>query len=563
MKFYLYVNKNNVFDYLSRNIIASSEVVQDIKNYRTIGNKLDYFLFITHKKLNRMCREKGIADVEMVCPMTLEISDIQEMDGKAVLISINENNPEYQYDSLSNYDSEKHVGACVVGEIPFSRIEKIYFDSLEDMEMFNRPSPDYWYPKEKYELLPSDFSDELELDLNEEKILETCGLIKEDIISEIQQRERYRAALLNFVNGSLNWQYGKYIFSFDNCFQQLFGLSDESLNTLLPHYLDMKDRDNVEYLSLIPNTYEKSPEFDQVIYDKTFDIFSQNVFNKSRQPKDVSELLEIIKNDLKASIEKETDYTFLSDRIEDIEGLILDSNNLSPEEIMANIPEAIDVLKAIIFVAKNSTNYNDFLESLKAYHVDNITKRRAMTLWGALNGLYGMPGEGFNKDNNEIWTFIESLSFERFDSTSVRVKKPLVTIENGKVFNIEIKEEEIITAEEIRSLILSQSTDKLHDVFYEKLLEVAKRLCGSDKKAEVKGYIIHTASADLNEIKRGDLLNADSKKILEQLLKDYKKSCPNKELLYKDFVENPSNFEQVFESDKEYWKKVYRNRVNA
>ena len=89
-------------------------------------------------------------------------------------------------------------------------------------------------------------------------------------------------------------------------------------------------------------------------------------------------------------------------------------------------------------------------------------------------------------------------------------------------------------------------------------MDVSKRICGSDKKAEAKGYIVHSASVDLSEIKKGDLLNANSKKILEQLLKDYKKSEPNKELLYKDYVENQANFARVFESDQEYWKRVYK-----
>ena len=208
MKLYLYVNKNNLFDFLSRNIIASDIIVEDIKNYRTIGRKLDSFLFVTHKKLDRKSRENGIDEVEMVYPITLEISNISEIDGKAVLIKCNGEVVEYVYDSLINYDENNHIGACIIGEIPFARISKIYFDNQDDMDMFNRPSPDYWFPVSKYDILPSDFLEELDLRLDEEKVLECCGIKKEDIIIEIQKRERYRASVLNFVNGSLNWQYG-------------------------------------------------------------------------------------------------------------------------------------------------------------------------------------------------------------------------------------------------------------------------------------------------------------------------------------------------------------------
>ena len=113
MKFYFYTNKNILFDFLGRNIIAPDPIVKDIKRYRTIATASNYFLFITHKKLDRKSREQGIAEPEFVYPVTLELSEVQENDGQAVLVSRSEMTLEYILAPLSEYDAEKHIGVPI------------------------------------------------------------------------------------------------------------------------------------------------------------------------------------------------------------------------------------------------------------------------------------------------------------------------------------------------------------------------------------------------------------------------------------------------------------------
>ena len=67
MKFYFYTNKNIMFDFLGRNIIAPDTVVRDIKQYRTIATASDYFLFVTHMRLDRRSREQGIGETACCC----------------------------------------------------------------------------------------------------------------------------------------------------------------------------------------------------------------------------------------------------------------------------------------------------------------------------------------------------------------------------------------------------------------------------------------------------------------------------------------------------------------
>lgn len=178
MKLYFYTNKNVLFDFLERSTIAPNNVIKDIKGYWTVSTSSDDFLFVTHKKLDRKTRVRGIAEPEFVYPVTLEISDPQEGDRNVILVMKDNDAIEYLEGKLSEYDPDTCIGAYVLGEIPFSRVEKIYFDTQEDMDTFSRPSPDYWYPKDKYALLPDGFTEELNFTPNEKQMVDdadSCG----------------------------------------------------------------------------------------------------------------------------------------------------------------------------------------------------------------------------------------------------------------------------------------------------------------------------------------------------------------------------------------------------
>ena len=560
MKFYFYTNKNILFDFLGRNIIAPDPIVKDIKRYRTIATASDYFLFITHKKLDRKSREQGIAEPEFVYPVTLELSEVQENDGQAVLVSRSEMALEYILAPFSEYDAEKHIGAYLIGEIPLSRVEKIYFDTQDDQDMFSRPSPDYWYPENKYALLPDDFNEELMIELQEDKILETSGFSKDEIIASFRSREKQRGAILNFVNETKKWQHDKYVFNMDACLQQLFGLTDEDLAGALPHYAEVKDNGNVEYVCLVGETEEQGTEFNQKIYNYVREALIEQPYNTQKQPELIMEILNVLCEEITAECKSPIEANIVRQCIVEIEKLISDASDKGPEEIMAAIPEPIDVLKALLFVAKNPNRYDVFLEALEVYHVDLLTKRRAAVLWGMLNGLYGMPGEDFNKDNQSLWQFIEAFVYRREKQIvpTLAISAPDSSLENGAVLGIRLKEECIVTAGEIRKAILATPKEKLTSTFYYKLLEAAEVEAGSKKKAENKGYAHNVASLSLPEIKKGDELNATVRKVLEQLVKDCKSSVPNERKLFTDYVENESKFAFVFDMDQGYWKRAFK-----
>lgn len=559
MKFYFYTNKNIMFDFLGRNIIAPDPIVRDIKRYRTISTASDCFLFITHKKLSRKSREQGIAEPEFVYPITLELSESLKNDGPAVLISKDQTGFRYTLESLSEYDAEKHIGAYLFGEIPLSRIEKIYFDTQDDQDMFSRPSPDYWYPTDKYALLPDGFCEELTLTLEENKIIAVSGLSKDELLSGMRRREKQRAAILNFINHTRNWQHDMYLFNADERLLQLVGLKDSDVVPFMPHYAEVKNKDNVEDICLVNEASMKSTAFNQKIYDYTYNAFVRQPYNTQKQPDQIIRILESLCGQILAECKSPMEVNIIKRTFGDIEKLVSDDSDKGPEEIVSVIPEPISVLKALLFVVKNPNRYELFLESLNAYHVDLITKRRAAVLWGALNGLYGMPGFNYNKDNQELWQYIEAFVYEKEKQghLSLAVAAQKAAVEKGEVLGIRLKEEYIVTASEVRRAILNTPEKSLTEAFYKKLLEAAEVELGSKKKVENRGYTNSVASIDLLAIKKGDVLTPNIKKSLEQLLKDCKSSVPDKESLFRDYVVNENKFTFVFDMDPDYWKRSF------
>jgi len=560
MKLYFYTNKNVLFDFLERSTIAPNNVIKDIKGYWTVSTSSDDFLFVTHKKLDRKTRVRGIAEPELVYPVTLEISDPQEDDRNVILVMKDNDAIEYLEGKLSEYDPDTCIGAYVLGEIPFSRVEKIYFDTQEDMDTFSRPSPDYWYPKDKYALLPDGFTEELNFTPNEKQMVDATGVDTASVIRGIRKREKERAGLLNFIDGTSNWQHDKYIFNVDDRMLQLFGLKAEDIATALPHYSEVSNKDNVETLMLFYKADEPSDDINQDIYNIIYKTFLHAEYNTKKAPEIINDLLNAICDGIDFLCQKPQEANFIRNCIVDIEKLISDQSEKDPETIMSGFPEPIDVLKALLLTVKNPNNYADFLTSLDAYHADFLTRRRSKVLWGVLNGLYGVPGEGFNKDNQKLWEFIEAYveANNQEPKPSFSVKLPSPTLEGNRIFGIELQEERIVTAGEIREIILSTPREKLAKTFYAKLYEAATEECGSKKKAENKGYAHTIASIDIPEIKKGSELDSKIRKILEQLLKDCKEPVPNEEKLFKDYVKDEKKFQYVFQRDPEYWKRSFK-----
>ncbi|MCH3949381.1 MAG: hypothetical protein LKE33_00330 [Acidaminococcus sp.] len=564
MKFYFYSNKSVLFDYLERNIIAPDSVVHDKLGNRTISVTSENFLFVTHKKLSRKVREQGITTPESVYPITLELREPNEDDHEAIFLMKKDGSLEYQLKKLNEYNPDTCIGAYLLGEIPLSCVEKIYFDTHDDVTNFKRPSPDYWYPTNKYGILPEDFSEEFTLTPDEEKIISAGKMNVKDIIRGIEVREKERAGLLNFVVGTRNWQYGNYRFSIDRSLMRFLGLHEDDVSTALPHYLNLaqKEKDNVEQLDLFYQPENQMTDLNQKIYNIIYRTFLDVETDLRKSPNTMIEVVDSLSGPLSVLSENPNEKNQIKCSITEIEELISGKSDKTPEEILAAIPKRICSLSSLLFVAKNPKRYDDFLRSLEVYNADQLTKRRAMVLWGVLNGLLGFPGNKFHKDNQLLWQYIEAYVEKKNPASGVTLSTTFPQpcgVENGAILGIELHEERVITASDVREALLKIPLAKLKDEVFEKLFELAVEDCGSKKKAENKGYAYRIASVTLPAIKKGEELSIEKRKKLEQLLKDAKNLVPNKEKLHKDYLEKEDKFKQVFAEDPKSWKEVFNN----
>lgn len=559
MEYYLYINKNLLFDFLSRNIIAPDSIVMDIKRYRTISTKIPDFLFITHLKLDRKYREQGIAEPEFVCPVTLKIRDLVDEDREGIFVTKQEDGFEYTKGDIKEYNSETMLGMYIYGEIPLSRISKIYFDSQDDLDMFSRPSPDYWYPTNKFSILPAEFTEVIDFEPEEEKIVQASDIKPEKVIEGIRLRERHRAAILNMINATRKWKIGRYVYNVDKELCELLGVKENLIVEYMPHFVEVNKKGDQENIVLInsPSDSEDYKDNNQKIFNIVYHCLANQGRNIKKQDEDVIAVIDTIEMGIE-KICKDNEKKNIQNIFYDIKGLVFNNIEKSPEEIVAQIPKRFDVLKAFLFVVKNSNKYEMFIESMSAYHVDQFTRRRAAVLWGAWNGLYGMPGEDFNKDNQDLWQFIEWKVWDvEKNKPSFGVAHPEDKISNGRLYHIPLTEDKIITAEDVQAAIIATPREKLNVKFYNQLLNVAEMECGSKRKAMNKGYA-HSVASQSIEIKKGDELNINIRKVLETLLKDCKHPVPNKEKLFHDYVEDITKFRVAFDMDPTYWKNTLK-----
>ena len=138
MVFFLYSNKNALFNYLSRNLVASDSIVPEIKGNRTISTQCEHFLFITHKRLSRATRIHGITSPQEVYPVTLKLDvDTDYLgDCRIVLVKKAEESYTCSLGIWKDYRQEEHTGAFVIGALPLSCVAEYLFDDENEKEAF-------------------------------------------------------------------------------------------------------------------------------------------------------------------------------------------------------------------------------------------------------------------------------------------------------------------------------------------------------------------------------------------------------------------------------------------
>lgn len=562
MKFYFYSNTNSLFDYLSRNMIANNAIVREKQGVKTIGTIVDELIFLTHKKLNRESR--FLSNVtSYVAPITIEIEDSSfKSDSKVIAVKKQEENISLELTTYDKYNSDEYVGLFIFGNIPFSTVSAYYFDTEDEMISFERPSPDYWYPRDRFLLLPADFVDELKFDLKSEDVVQLCDV--EEVNEKVRCAEKYRAMLLNGFNATQKWVYGKYMLNMDSFLQELTGVEESYISKYIPNYSKIKEQYNSE--NLLTMNIEGNKTMNKELFDFCVDYFSKWKYDNISDFSPVAFVDSLMNNFAGKDF-----YLEIEPILSKMKSL-LQGDLINFETIIANIPESANILSAILFVLRDYDNFDYFMQSLYAYKFDIKLSRYALILWSALNGLRGVPGENYNKDNELLWNFIECKTEEFIkDYNNSLVSKNQEWCNGDVICGIPLYIEEIITFEEIFAMMSSVNSKELPNAAYKTVLDALKAFMGREYKKLENEYFTYSPEKVIEGLLKECLAynrkitpNEMSSliKILDNYKSKFKKATKeyDDEKLYYDWIKNEKNFRRVFSQNEEFWKKFYLAR---
>ena len=532
-KLYLYIDNFSFSDYYSSNSISCEAYMPNKKGSRTLARNTQNFLFLTHKKIDEKSRLDGISDQLTSWPVTLEFGFSTDMfDGYSVIF-VKSCGEGYTLEcgDLSEYDTSLHLGCYVYGELPFTAVTKILFDDECQMTDSDKSIfPDFLWQDALVDVLnPNDFSEAFILTVGDEELLSKMTVVA-SAQTMISDSNKYRAAILQLVNGTKTWQVGKYRTSFDSALQHFFEISTDTVKEILSaKQMPVQEElfsDSNEELVLIPTQFDNyALSCEQGTYNAIVRAFLAN--QAKCTPTVIHDLLKNIKAQM-ADISDEASASKFSEMLDAIEGCSLNTIGFTVDGVLSTIEKDFSeksVLKALLFAIKNSAEYEKFVLSLDMYKADTITKRRAMILWGFLNGTRGIPSRGYNRDNMQLWANIEWKCAQLVNS-NCKINKPANCADSP--CGITITSEEIITFDEVHAFL---SQYKLSKGFLQEIYTIAKNL---DRKLAKEdpycGYIL----TDENFYSKLPRLNiADGKLIKKSELDAFDKAYAKK---YKELM---------------------------
>lgn len=563
---YLYLDNFSFSDYYATQCIACEAFMPNKKGSRTIARGTENFLFLTHIKADEASRHTGIVDQLISWPVTLEcVFDDEKFENFPVVFLLKSDDQILEQGDIKDYDANKHIGCFAFAEIPFSTVTQIFFEN-EDQLIDSDKSifPDFLWEEKKVGIINAEsFNEELNISVHDADVLALIDA-NENAFKIASLNNKYRAAILQLINGTKAWRAGKFLASFDTLLLECFEIPEDAVKEILatkempaPEEIFQTSKEN---LNLIPMALEQddvTPE--QKLLNGIVSVFLRQ--KEKCTSASIQGLIEQIGKEIATIFGEDTP---LSTTLSAIEGCCLNSIGFSVDGVLEDINRnhsENSVLKALLFVIKNPADYEKFVLSLSLYKVDSITARRAMVLWGFLNGTRGVPAKGYGRDNAVLWESIEWKQQQVLQNLYT-AKPPL-----GVTCGIEITSEEIITFEEVHTFL----TGDLHRISKSFLSNVYKLAKNCDRKLSKEDpYCVYTLNEEnfysqlprLNkETAQKAELDAFEKaytKKFKELLASIKKAATlDYEAIYLNWVVNASNFRKIWDLIEEQIKAYY------
>jgi len=577
-RFYAYIDNNSFGDFFTTNSFVAQSLFPNIRGNRTLSLSTDNFIFITHKKINEQSRHFGINDSITSWPVViqLDIDTDSFLSFPVILYKNTESGSILQEADIKDYSADTDVGCFIIGEIPFSLISGILFETYDQLADSDKSVfPDFLWSADLVKVLETDeFTEELSIALTDVDIKNVFPIDIEEEFEIIRIKMKYKAAILQAVNGTREWQINSYKTSFDSFLQSLFNLQTEDIKRILVEnsmpVVDVFFSEKIENISLIPqkSVFEEK-NIKQNLYNTIVGCFIRNA--QSCDPDMVHTILGDIRDCIKEIITPDQIEGYYQ-LINSIEECYLNHSGFGVDAVCSYI-DAIDgersIFRALLFVIKNPSEFDKFILSLSLYKVDHITTRRALILWSYLNGLNGVPAIGYNRDNVELWLAIEMLVSKMFADKWQVLFKPSIDCKkqtNTSINGISITSEKIVTYMEVYDYLCADHVNVTKALIKE-VYNVAKSVASKQFKNDP--YIVYDVSEIGQEI--CDILSKNNYKLSKQdadnITKKVKEIKNNQELnyrkIYEDWILNESNFKKIWNLDEQSIKGYYTKRING
>lgn len=575
---YLYSNLNSVFDFIGRNFIGCFEAVPERTGTRTISFLTQKLIFVTHLKLNERQRNLGLGIHPGVFSIVLSIIPKKYEKGKfpAILVKCSSGKYKFEFSDLKKYDENKHLGAFVIGEIPLSFIEEIIFMNEDEMDAFNRPSSDYWYPENKFKTaVMNEFIDTLPEDflktINEEELLKSAKVENCDIIKLVCNREKLRACLLNAVDATKKWLVNGYVVNIDGYLQKTFKLAKNDLtriyiqnsNGLIPSkfkYESEIGKFSEEIIELIPIEKRNDNTKHDTIEDQLYRfVFSKFIEMQATAKHNSQELLSVIQEiEGMELFTDENDVEILRQNYRMLNG----TSPLTVEQLM-EFNKKYNILNAIFLVMKNPGNYLHFSQSLRSYHVEQVTARRAMVLWGVLNGLNGVSAETTYKSNQSLWGYIDAV-ITTLTEMPILITMPFPSNENSnEIIGLKPLCDKVVGFNDVYSYV-SNTKNTLTENFYKKAMEIVRSVSADNTIDKYYSVILDTnftARKAGTKVPKNQLIIL--KQNLERLLSEQPHNNFDQKQFFKDWLKNKENFIKIYQKNETYWINLYKDLMRG
>ena len=564
----LYSDQNQVCDYYSRNLIAPTSVMPLLPGGRPLSSFLPECLFVTHVPVSPENRGlgEGLATGQRV-PVTLEIAMPKGAEAALPILLVGKDKDgvfSVEKKTWADYDKQKHVGAFVLGEIPLSCVKAVLFDRDEDQDRLRRPSQDLMDPIPNRKTVSKPLVGPCPLPENPQSVAfsaEAAELAK-SAVAGLRRREKLRAAALLFLAGTRRWKLGDWITGLDGMLAKFTGITDDTAENSIPGWKNLLgSAGEGDILPWMPSNGDKETGAHR-LYRAAFSFLADEPYrigggNAKTTADMVAELRKIADDEPSFRKELEVISRFLE----------IPTGGPTLPDLLTELEKrkTPSICTALLMLSRTPNDIEDLAKAVSVYRVDQAAARQAMTLWGALNGLHGVParGQGFGKEIATAWNFVE----ERIDALpdespkSFRPVGPKSVLKGKRLLDFfDIGKTEIVRKENVQARFreLAAIGKKIPSDIAKAVMDAIVTERGREALFPFESMVPAKLLGSLAKRKQ-PVGRAEWSRILSELsaVADHAFKL-DETALCKSVFSDPAQFDLLWRHDRAFWENAYR-----